>query len=267
MSSRKLAIGQWFDTLVELIYPPRCISCRRLGSHFCHACLTQAEFIGDSICVHCGQATTVRCTCSQCRRSPASPLRGMRGAVFYGGAIPFAIHGLKYRGMRQLAGPLASYQIGYLQAHPIPIDHLVPVPLHADRLVSRGYNQSELLAQAIGKARKLPVRGDLIERTRHTLPQVHLNRQQRLDNVKDAFAPLPGAKLQGETVLLIDDVCTTGATLRGCAEALKQVGAGDVWALAIARARPKREPEPWEKGLMPADIFLAWDGSQAKPQF
>ena len=248
-----------FRTLAEVIYPARCIYCRRIGSAFCQTCRAQAQPVGDAICVRCGEPTTVRCTCHACQKTPPGPLRAMRGAVFYGSPVAFAIHGLKYRQMTHLAQPLASYLSAYLDAHPLPIDCLTPVPLHPERQTARGYNQSELLARAVGRERRLPVRNDLIERKRHTPPQVHLNREQRLQNMKDAFAALRPGALHGETVLLIDDVCTTGATMRACAEALRVAGAGEVYALAIARARTQRQPDAWERGLSPAQVFVAWD--------
>ena len=248
-----------FHTLAELIFPARCVYCRRIGAVFCRTCRAQAQPVGDAICVRCGEPTTVRCTCHACQKTPPGPFRAMRGAVFYGSPVAFAIHGLKYRGMTHMALPLASYLSAYLDTHPLAIDYLTPVPLHPERQASRGYNQSELLARAVGRERRLPVRSDLIERTRHTPPQVHLHREQRLQNMKDAFAAPRLGALHGETVLLIDDVCTTGATMRGCAEALRVAGAGDVYALAIARARPPRRPDVWEKGLSPAEVFVAWD--------
>ena len=237
MSRFSLRTG--LQALVDLIFPPRCIYCRRMGSHFCGACRAEASIVGDDICVRCGQPMTKRCTCISCKRTPPGPLRGMRGAVFYGGTVAFAIHGLKYQGKRELAQPLASYLAGYLDAHPIPIDALVPVPLHPDRVAFRGYNQSELLAEAVGRARRIPVHSDWVYRSRHTPPQVHLGRRERIENMRDAFAPAATGILKGETVLLIDDVCTTGATLQACAEALKLAGAGDIWALTVAFARPK----------------------------
>lgn len=250
----------WLSTFTDLIFPPRCIYCGRIGSEFCAKCRATATPVGDDICVRCGQPTTRRCTCHICKRTPPWALRGMRGAVFYGGTVAFAIHGLKYRGKTQLARPLSSYLLAYLDAHPISIDCLIPVPLHAERLAFRGYNQSDLLAAEVGRARGIPVRADLIERTRHTAPQVHLKRKERLENVRDAFAPRQTDAFSGETVLLIDDVCTTGATLIACAEAVRQAGAGDIWALTVARARPPVDPEPWQEGLAPAEVFIAWDG-------
>lgn len=254
-----MASGALFRALAELIYPSRCVSCRRLGSHFCRICRGQAVLVGDAICVRCGRPTTERCTCHECKRTPPGPLRGMRGAVFYGGPVAFAIQGFKYQGRTALSRPLAAFLNGYLETHAVSFDCLVPVPLHPERLAVRGYNQSELLAHELGRTRRLPVRTDLITRARHTQPQVTLSRQQRVENVRDAFAPARPGLLQGERVLLIDDVCTTGSTLQGCAQALRAAGAGDIWALAVARAHPKTPPAAWQKGLSPAEMFAVLD--------
>ncbi len=256
---------RWLHGLIDLLFPPRCVACGRLGSYFCRRCQAQAKLVDEQICVRCGQPTTVRCTCIHCRQSPPDPLRGIRGAVFYGDPVSFAIHGLKYRGLTRLAVPLADYLHFYLLNHPLPFDLLVPVPLHAQRLAARGYNQSTLLANELGKRQGIPVATDVIYRTRHTKPQVQLNRQQRHENMRQAFAPRQIGRLQGERVLLIDDVCTTGATLRACAVALHRAGAGEIWALTVARAQPPPEPEPWQAGLSAADLFVAWDIRQSNP--
>lgn len=249
------------DALTDLVYPGRCVHCNKIGSYFCRSCQSQTVAVGDAICIRCGQPTTIRCTCHFCKQTPPNPLRAMRGVVFYGGSIASAIQALKYEERKQLAAPLASYLISYLEEHPITFDALVPVPLHPDRLAERGYNQSDLLAEHTGEARDIPVRTDLIVRTRDTQPQVDLRRNERQENVRQAFEPVQAQPLQGETILLIDDVCTTGATLIACAEALRRAGAGDIWALTVARARPPIDPEPWQEGLSPAELFIAWDGN------
>lgn len=247
-----------WSTLVELVFPSRCVVCRRWGSPFCGRCQAEASPVGEAVCVRCGQAMTERCLCPDCRRTPAGPLRGIRGVVFYGHPVSLTIHAFKYRGRQDLARPLAGYLIAYLQSHSVAFDGLVPVPLHPERQAMRGFNQSELLARAAGSALGLPVYERVIARTRATPPQVHLNRQQRLTNVQDAFAAtVPGA-LKGGRFLLIDDVCTTGATLQAAAQALQEAGADEIWALTVARARPQPEPEPWQMGLSPADVFIAW---------
>jgi ComF family protein len=111
----------------------------------------------------------------------------------------------------------------------------VPVPLHPKRLRERGYNQSRLLAQELGKLTDLPVVDDCLVRGRHSLPQARTSTVgERRSNVADAFS-CRDRRLQGKSVLLIDDVSTSGATLDACARALKQAGATTVWGLVLAR--------------------------------
>ncbi len=124
----------------------------------------------------------------------------------------------------------------FWQKTPLPADVLVPVPLHPHRQRERGYNQAALLAQAFGKTVGIPVLTDVLFRCRNTVSQTTLNAQERRANVADAFTCVPGS-VQGKQVLLIDDVCTTGATLEACSIALRTGGAISVWALTLARAQ------------------------------
>ena len=122
----------------------------------------------------------------------------------------------------------------YLERNPVSVDALIPTPLHPRRLRSRGYNQSALLACEIGRQLNLPVREDLLVRTSNPRPQVEAQSQQeRRDNVADNF--ICNTDTSGLTVLLIDDVATTGSTLSECAQALKSAGAARVYALTLAR--------------------------------
>jgi len=146
-----------------------------------------------------------------------------------------AIHELKYRNLRALAGFLARLLNGYLLEHPLPAQVLVPVPLHPKRLRERGYNQSYLLAKELGKLARLPVVDDCLVRERHSLPQARTsNVGERRGNVADAFV-CRNRRLENKQVLLIDDVSTSGATLDACARALKRAGAASVWGLTLAR--------------------------------
>jgi len=145
------------------------------------------------------------------------------------------IYQLKYRNLRALAVSLAKLLNDYLVANPMPGEVLVPVPLHQKRLRERGYNQSGLLAQELGKLANLPVVGDCLIRQRHASPQARTSTiDERRSNVADAFV-CRNYRLQNKQVLLIDDVSTSGATLDACAMALKTAGATSVWALVLAR--------------------------------
>jgi ComF family protein len=146
-----------------------------------------------------------------------------------------AIHSLKYNNNRRLAGLLAARMAAFWRDNHLTADLIVPVPLHASRLTERGYNQSALLARALGVAVGVPVAEGLLIRHRATLPQVALGQAERRQNVQGAFT-CPG-DVTGQRIVLVDDVCTTGATLEACADALKAGAAGSVWALTLARPR------------------------------
>jgi ComF family protein len=159
---------------------------------------------------------------------------GIRSVLLYGGTARQAVHGLKYRNLKALAEPLGELLSGFMRSYPVPGDVLVPVPLHPRRLRERGYNQSALLARETGRLTDLPVEEGWLLRHRDTMTQATAaNAVERRSNVRDAFS-CPRV-LEGERVLVIDDVCTTGATLDACASALKAAGAGSVWGLTVAR--------------------------------
>jgi ComF family protein len=172
---------------------------------------------------------------------------------------------LKYQGVQALAPLLAAPLIDYIRTHPIPIDGLTPVPLHPQKLAERGFNQSELLAREIADSLNIPLRTNLIQRSRSTRSQAQLNREERQRNMAGAFSPLEGAHLDGQTILLIDDVATTGATLIASAQALKQIGAGDIWALTVARANIHTVLDGVYAGLSPVEAFLLWDSARREP--
>ena len=146
-----------------------------------------------------------------------------------------AIHQFKYHGVKALASPLAQLMAESLETKPVPADVIVPVPLHPRRLRERGYNQSGLLAQELGKRSGLPVTDKPLVRHRDAPAQARTaSAEARRNNVRGAFS-CNDSRLEGKQVLIIDDVCTTGATLDSCAAALKEAGASSVWGLTLAR--------------------------------
>lgn len=146
-----------------------------------------------------------------------------------------AVHHLKYGHFKALAAPLGQLLAQYVESQPIAADVLVPVPLHSRRLRERGYNQSALLAVELGRRNGLPVVSDSLVRLRHTKSQVKTaDAEERQRNLAGAFG-CRDTKLAGKRVLVVDDVCTTGATLNSCATALRAAGADSVWGLALAR--------------------------------
>lgn len=167
-------------------------------------------------------------------RARLTSLTRLRSAVAYEGPVELAVQRFKYQGWRKLARPLAQLVAERLAIEGVAARLLVAVPLHADRKKQRGFNQAELLASELRKRMQLeaPV-GELI-RTRPTPPQVGRDRLRRFENVRDAFA-WRGPPLNAQSILLIDDVATTGATLDACARALREAGSGPVTGVSVAR--------------------------------
>jgi ComF family protein len=146
-----------------------------------------------------------------------------------------SIHELKYRSLKAISPYLAELLADYLKEDPFPGEALVSVPLHPRRLRERGYNQSDLLARELGKRIDLPVIEDCLIRVKQAQPQVRaVDVEERRRNVADAFV-CRDERVSGKRIMLIDDVCTSGATLESCAAALKDRGAASVWGLTLAR--------------------------------
>ena len=220
---------------LNLLFPPRCIGCRRVGVWLCADCLAQIPRVEPPFCARCGGTVVADTLCSRCRTAPLQ-IERIRAAVYFEGVLREAIHRLKYRRLTVLSEPLGGLMAEYWTLHPMPADVVVPVPLHAARLRERGYNQAALLAREMARRVGLVMDEQTLVRQRATSPQVELNAKQRKKNVHDAFR-CSSNTLAGKRVLLIDDVCTTGATLEACAVALREGGVRGVQALTLARAR------------------------------
>jgi ComF family protein len=148
------------------------------------------------------------------------------------------IHSLKYQGNVRLALPLGLLLAKTYRVSKIRADIIMPVPLHPERQRERGYNQAHLLAKACAQAVGVPLITSILQRRRATQAQTQLHRHERYSNVAEAFCcspPIATRSLGNRTVVIIDDVSTTGATLEACAAPLFAAGAREVWGLVLAR--------------------------------
>lgn len=196
----------------------------------------------EPLCAVCGLELAAGHSCWSCRRHPLR-LERVRAAAHFSGALRRAIHGLKYRQGFALAEPLADLMLKAWPQWHMEADLVVPIPLHPQRQHERGYNQAELLAQHFAPAAGLSVTNLALLRQRFTRPQADLGGAERLSNMREAFLADP-VYVQGRHVLLVDDVCTTGATLNAAAEALRAAGALRVSAYCLARTQFKRASTP-----------------------
>ncbi len=220
--------------LLDLLYPPRCAGCGRVGALFCAACQARIEPLPAPACPRCGSPAPIAELCPTCRGIP-SHLDAITATAVFAHPLREAIHALKYDNAASLAGPLGARMTDAWRAARLSADLIVPVPLHRARLAERGYNQAALLARVLGRSVGVPVDERSLVRERATAHQVGLGRSERQVNVAGAFSCR--RDLSGQCVAVLDDVCTTGSTLEACAEALRAAGAISVWAFTLARAR------------------------------
>lgn len=219
---------------LNLLFPQRCLGCGEEGDLFCHTCQKSLPRIMPPICPRCGRPQPSGILCPGCV-SWHSSIDGIRSPLKFEGLVRESVHQLKYKNLRSLARPLAILLRDYFLQNPLPGEMLMPVPLHPKRLRERGYNQSALLAQELGKLLELPVNDNFLVRSKYMLPQARTNSvDERRLNVTNAFACTRSA-LPCTQVLLVDDVSTSGSTLDACAATLKSAGIVSVWGIVLAR--------------------------------
>ncbi len=227
-----MAVLRVMQHALDTIFPPRCAACQKSGAVLCPSCLATIHPITAPFCTRCQFPLASGSICQHCIRTPPA-FCGLRVVSRYEGVIRACIHKLKYEGQTRLAVPLGFLLAQAYTFYGLRADVIVPVPLHAERLRQRGYNQSQLLAQECARHIGVPLNAALLVKTRATPAQVGLSFQERILNVAGSFAA--SAPLHGQRIVLIDDVCTTGATLNACVEALRLAGAGEIWGLTLAR--------------------------------
>ena len=225
----RAALGKVVDT----VYPPTCAGCGRRGVWVCDRCLARFGPIAGSTCHGCGIPTSMPC---MCRQLPLE-IDAFRAAFMYDDWVPRAVHRFKYEDEVARGASMAAAMAPSMEGM-APIDAVIPVSLHARRRRERGYDQSMVLAKALGQLVGVPV-NECLERIRYTTPQVGQGMQDRRENMRDAFVLVRDHRLAvGCRVVLVDDVRTTGATLGECAAALLPLRPAYIGAVTYAAAMP-----------------------------
>ena len=220
-----------FAGVLSVLYPAKCAGCSRSGEWLCADCLRRCVPFGGARCKRCGAAET-RYGCATCRDHIRS-LDEVHAAYEYTGPVRQLVHAFKYRNMSGAAEWMAAQMLTPDFAGVGEAELLVSVPMHPSRQRDRGYNQAAMLCTAIYESSGIPMAAAL-QRKQLREAQARLSAEQRWNNVRGAFAP--GTAVVHGHVLLVDDVCTTGATLEECASVLKHMGAEYVTGLVFARA-------------------------------
>ena len=237
-------LSETATAVLDLVFPRICAGCGgavdRAGGYLCWNCFSSIELRETGLCATCGlriaSAVAHTFVCSACRNTPPGFDRS-RSAAHFGGVLRGLLHQFKYGGGTWLCADLTDLLQGCVLAHYAAgeVDAVVPVPLHAGRQRDRGYNQAALLAGLLARRLDRPCLADALARVRATPTQTRLHADERRLNVRGAFAARAPEWVRGRTVLLVDDVMTTGATLSEAAATLRRAGAWRVWAATVAR--------------------------------
>lgn len=229
------------QTLIDLIYPRRCVACdellqqREYEQGICRSCKKQLPYVEAPGCMKCGKhlANPEQEYCMDCMKLPKSYIKGY--PVFqYIDPMRESMLRFKYKNRREYANYYAQelYQ-QYKEAwQSLQFDAIIPVPVHAHKRRKRGYNQAELIARELSKLLRQPVISDLLVRVVDTSPQKELNDKQRINNLKKAFK-IKQNRVQLKKVLLVDDIYTSGATIEACTQVLMIAGITDIYYASV----------------------------------
>jgi competence protein ComFC len=239
-------VSGWLKLADVLVYPSFCELCHgfleKPGEQvICRDCRDELRPCVSSFCLACGrffEGAGEPHLCGDCLSQPP-PFARHRSSAKYEGVVKEVILLFKYRGYEVLGkhlGDLVRRSIGGEDDLWVGVDALVPVPLHPKKLRKRGYNQAAVLARHLARLKGVELLENSLVKVRNNPAQTSLTGAEREDNVRGAYAVKKPDSVNGRVVLLVDDVCTTGATLAECSRALKRAGAREVRAVTAARA-------------------------------
>ncbi len=232
------------NLILYLLFPRTCFCCgidlpAKEQGFLCKECLKKLKKPGPIICQRCG--ITLKdggAHCFNCRGTKAKHFKCslIRSALDFNEPSRSLIHGLKYEKYTNIAKFFAPLMNKTLLENPnmLEAEYFVPVPIHKKRFKKRGFNQAEVLARELSALADIPVLNAL-ERIKNTKSQTKLTKRQRAENIKEAFICSCPKEIKKKAIILIDDVCTTGATLEECAKVLKKAGAREVYALCATK--------------------------------
>ncbi len=235
----------FLERLFQFFLPSQCLCCQSYleegEKRICLDCLSKIRWIFPPFCTVCGApfaSTEVDChPCSACM-TKRKYFTMARALGHYEGPIQKAIHRWKYEGKIDLSPLFGEWMAEKLPQYwdPKCFDLILPVPLHKQRLRERGFNQALLLARELSGRTGIPYRKNILQKIRSTLPQIQLSGAEREKAVRKSFHLLGGEELKGKTLLLVDDVYTTGATVNECSKVLMEAGAARVDVFTLTHA-------------------------------
>jgi len=205
-----------------------------MGWCWCPSCQARVPRLREPYCEKCGIPTSRIEICEKCQKDPPA-YRMLRSWAVFDSPVQDGLHALKYRGNMAIGEGFALQMVDFVRSLPWKVDLVIPMPLGKQRLKERGYNQVAVVAQPLAYFAELAYAPNALWKSRETRSQVGLNIQQRRQNVQNIYQADP-KQVRQKSVLLMDDVATTGSTISSSTEALLSAGAREVYAITIARA-------------------------------
>ncbi len=239
--------GALLDGLGDLLFPHNCILCSQYitdksSPQLCPRCLATIEFNGPPFCLRCSrhlEIYTPQGLCPTCLKYPIA-FDSAWGAIHYTPTAQKLLHLFKYHQKTSVRKIFRYLLKKFFERYNVPLNHFdygLPIPLHPVRLRERGFNQSQLIAEILKEDHGLPVITDGLIRLRPTEPQSFLGQKERWTNLEGAFTIKCSFNINSNSILLIDDLLTTGATASAAAKVLKDAGAKKVGLLVVALAK------------------------------
>lgn len=231
----------WMEKAVELLFPRRCPVCGEIvkpkGNKICPDCKKTLHFVKGAVCLKCGRELVQKEAeyCLNCVKHPKSFLYGT-ALLTYNEVSAKSMAQIKYNNKREYLDFYSEEMVLRMERRiaGMNADALIPVPVHPSRKRARGFNQAEELADRIGKKINIPVCSDILVRRKRTLPQKELSPAERLRNLEQAFSADKEKILPGiQSVILVDDIYTTGSTIEACTRVLKKAGIKNIYFTTI----------------------------------
>ena len=229
----------YLKALKDIIFPSICLGCEKKISqeYLCQECREKIIFLSPPRCRYCLKPLSVNSSsiCKECSRK-IYPYKRLISATAYKEPMLSLIHHFKYKNCDYLADFLSSLVVNHLKKmgfNPNKYKLIIPVPLHKDKLKTRGYNQAGLLSKLLSNYFKIPFKDDIIDNTNIRPSQTKLPKQKRKKNVEGIF--VVKKELDGKEIILVDDIFTTGSTVNACSRALKEKGAGSITVITVSK--------------------------------
>ena len=230
----KLPFNRW--RIIDLVYPPFCCYCGIIGYEICLECYTKIEIMSNhKICLVCGEIIRTGIKCDNCMKLHP-PFEQSRSWGVYVGVLKQVVQKIKYKRGFGIIEYITKPLTHFIKNWGISVNMIVPMPLGKKREIARGYNQSFLIAKPISEYLNIPLNERALIRSRDTKSQVGLDYEERKINMKNAFRA-ENSTCNNKSILLIDDIVTTGSTLNESAKALKLAGAQKVFCFTVARTK------------------------------